>query len=169
VSLTLEGAAAAPTPPGLCNAFPSYLYSDIGSETARVESVLMPAPPAFAWNGAWTVRFIVPPTMSAASVGSMSSVEFSGPRTQREVTISQTPCDFRPTDTSGANGPLARQSGNSNTIAFTTSPRPGYALLSPGAVYYYSVRNFSVSDNTISCPSSPGRCDALVESLLPTR
>lgn len=168
VTLTLNWVASA-TPPGLCSAFPSYLYSDIGSQTVRVESVLMPVPPAFAWNGAWTVSFVVPPTMSASSIGTMSSAEFAGEPTFREVTISRTPCDFRATDTTGTNGPLARQSGISNTIQFTTAPRPGYPVLTPGGTYYYSVRNYQPSSNTISCPASPGRCDAFVESVLPTR
>ena len=168
ITITLGWAASAPTPPGLCNAFPSYLYSDLSSNTARVESVLMPVPPAFAWNGAWTVQFVVPATMSASSVGSMSSAEFSGEPTFREVTISKTPCDFRATDVTGVNGPLARQSGISNTIQFVTAPRTGFAVLTPGASYYYNVRNFQPSTGTISCPSSPGRCDAFVESTLPT-
>jgi hypothetical protein len=71
--LTLNWLASAPTPPGLCASFPSYLYSDIGSQTVRVESALIPTPPAFAWNGAWVVRFVVPPTMTRASIGRMSS------------------------------------------------------------------------------------------------
>lgn len=170
VTLTLNWVASAPTPPGMCASFPSYLYSDIGSQSVRVESVLVPTPPAFAWNGAWTVRFVVPATMSGASVGRMSSVEFAGPSTVREVTISRTPCDFRGTDPSGANGPVARQSGNSNTIQFSVdASRAGYALLAPGGVYYYNVRNFQPSDGTITCSPSPGRCDALVEAILPTR
>jgi len=169
-TLTLGWAGSAPAAPGLCGAFPSYLYSDIGSQTVRVESVLMPTAPAFAWNGAWAVRFAVPATMSAASIGRMTSAEFAGEPTVREVTISRTPCDFRATDTSGTNGPLARQSGISNTIQFTTSAtRAGYPVLTPGATYYYNLRNFQPFNNTISCPASPGRCDAFVESLLPTR
>ena len=169
VTMTLNWAASAPTPPGLCNAFPSYLYSDLSTQTARVESVLMPVPPAFAWNGAWTVSFTVPATMSASSVGSMSSAEFSGEPTFRDVTISRTPCDFRATDPSGVNGPIVRQDGISNTIRFTTAPRAGFSTLTPGGTYYYSVRNYEPGSGTISCPSSPGRCDAFVESTLPTR
>jgi serine protease len=165
VSVTLNWVASAPTPPGLCSAFPSYLYSDLGSQTARIESVLMPVPPAFAWNGAWTVRFSVP---VGSTGGNMSSAEFAGQPTFREVTLSRTPCDFRPTDTTGANGPVARQSGLSNVIQFTTTFHPGFTVLTPGATYYYSVRNFQPSTGTISCPSSPGRCDAFVESVLPT-
>jgi len=169
-TLTLNWAVSAPSAPGLCGSFPSYLYSDIGAQTVRVESVLMPMPPAFAWNGAWAVRFVVPATMGPTSVGRLSSAEFAGEPTVREATISRTPCDFRGTDTTGASGPLARQSGISNTIRFTTSAtRPGYPVLTPGGVYYYNLRNFQPFNNTISCPESPGRCDAFVESVLPTR
>ncbi len=168
-TLTLDWVANAPAPPGLCGQFPSYLWSDIGSQTVRVESVLMPTPPAFAWNGAWAVRFVVPSTIGLTRIGRMQSAEFAGEPTVRDATISRTPCDFRPTDPTGANGPIARTSGISSTIQFTPDPsRPGFPVLSPGAVYYYSVRNFQSFDNTISCPASPGRCDAFVESLLPT-
>jgi hypothetical protein len=169
-TLSLNWVASAPTPPGRCGSFPSYLYSDIGSQTVRVESALLTAPPAFAWNGAWAVRFVVPATMSASSIGRMSSVEFAGPATVREVTISRTACDFRGTDPSGVNGPVARQSGNANTIQFSVdASRPGFPVLSPGGVYYYNVRNFQPANGTITCAASPGRCDALVESILPTR
>src|SRR6185437_430704 len=134
--------------------FPSYLYSDIGSQTVRVESSLLTAPPAFAWNGVWAVRFVVPATMSASSIGRMSSVEFAGPPTVREVTISRSACDFRGTDPSGANGPVARQSGLSNTIQFTVDgSRPGFPVLAPGGVYYFNVRNFQTTNGTISCPA----------------
>ena len=125
--------------------------------------------PAFAWNGAWTVSFTVPATMSASSVGSMSSAEFSGEPTFRDVTISRTPCDFRATDPSGVNGPIVRQDGISNTVRFTTAPRAGFSTLTPGGTYYYSVRNYQPANGTVTCPSSPGRCDAFVESTLPTR
>lgn len=167
-AVTLDWVASPPSPPGLCGTFPSYLVSDIGSNSVRVESVLMPNPPAFAWNGAWAVSFVVPPTMSASSVGRVSSVEFAGPVTIRQATISRTPCDFRPTDPSGVNGPVAETSGNANTIQFVTVSRPGFPALNAGGTYYYNVRNYNPSTNTITCPSSPGRCDALVEAVLPT-
>jgi hypothetical protein len=168
-TLTLNWVASVPVPPGLCAQFPSYLWSDIDSQTVRVESVSMPTPPAFAWNGAWAVRFVVPSTIGSTRIGRLSSAEFAGEPTVRDATISRTPCDFRPTDPTGADGPIARTSGTSNTILFSPDPsRPGYPVLSPGGVYYYNLRNFQAFDNTISCPASPGRCDAFVESVLPT-
>ena len=168
VTLTLDWVASAPAPPGLCSQFPSYLVSDIGTESARVESVFMPVPPGFAWNGAWAVRFVVPATMNPALPGRLSAAEFAGQPTVREATISHVPCDFRATDPTGANGPYARGSGISTTNWFTIDPtRSDYPLLSPGGTYYYNVRNFQPSDDTISWSASAERCDAYVDSLLP--
>jgi hypothetical protein len=91
-----------------------------------------------------------------------------GLRTDREATISRTACDFRPTDPSGVNGPIARAFGSSTTNFFTADPsRAGYPVLQAGGNYYYNVRNYEPSTGSISCAPSPGRCDAFVESLLP--
>ena len=166
-TMTLGWVSSPPSPPGLCAQFPSYLWSDVGSQSARVESARMINPPAFAWNGAWTVRFVVPSTIGTR-VGRLSAAEFAGEPTVREATISKIPCDFRATDPSGTSGPVSRASGISVTNFFTADPsRPGYPVLQPGGTYYYNLRNFNPSSGTISCPSSPGRCDAFIESLLP--
>ncbi|MGE5171214.1 MAG: hypothetical protein ACM3JC_12700 [Rudaea sp.] len=168
-ALSLNWAASPPAPPGSCGQFASYLWSDLGTQSVRIESALMPTPPAFAWNGVWTVRFVVPPTIGLSRLGRVSSAEFAGPSIVREATISSRPCDFRPTDPSGQNGPIARAVGSTNTIVFTPDPtRPGYPVLAAGGTYYYNLRNYQPTNNTITCPASAGRCDALVESLLPT-
>ena len=165
-TMTLGWVSSPPSPPGLCAQFPSYLYSDVGSQSARVESARMINPPAFAWNGAWTVRFVVPATIGSRT-GRLSAAEFAGEPTTREATISKFPCDFRATDPSGASGPFARASGISVTNFFTAgTAKPGYPLLQPGGTYYYNLRNYNPATGTISCaPSS--RCDAFIESLLP--
>jgi hypothetical protein len=161
------GWATSSTPPGMCSQFPSYMYSDLGTTGGRVESGAIITPPGFAWNGAWTVRFVVPSTIGSR-IGRLSTAEFGGEPTVRDATISRTPCDFRPTDASGASGPIARGSGVSVTTFFTADPtKPGYPVLQPGATYYFSVRNYQPSTGTISCSPSPGRCDAFVEALLP--
>lgn len=167
VSVTL-GWVASPAPaPGLCGQFPSYLWSDIGSQGGRVESAALITPPGFAWNGAWAVRFVVPSTIGSR-LGRLSTAEFAGEPTVREATISRTPCDFRATDPTGVNGPFSRGSGISVTSRFTADPaQPGYPVLQPGATYYYNVRNWQPATGTISCSPSPGRCDAFVEALLP--
>ena len=167
-SVAIGWSASAPPPPGMCGQFPSYLYSDVGPESVRVESVLYTRSPGFAWNGAWTVRFVVPPTTDPTRLGTISALEFAGEPTIREATISRTACDFRPTDPSGANGPVARATGSTAINRITVDPsRVGYPVLQPGGVYYYNLRNWRVSDGTISCPQSPGRCDALVEFSIP--
>jgi len=166
-TLTLGWAASPPTPPGLCGAFPSYLYSDLGGQSGRVESAALVPPPGFAWNGAWAVSFTVPATIGSR-IGRVSAAEFAGEPTVREATISRTPCDFRPTDPSGVNGPFARASGISVTNWFTAVPtQAGYPVLQAGGSYYYNVRNWEPTSGTISCPASPGRCDAFVEAVLP--
>jgi hypothetical protein len=166
-TLGINWVASATSAPGFCGQFPSYLYSDFDTRSVRVESVQMPAP-AFAWNGVWTVRFVVPPTMPSTVFGQMASAEFAGPPTIRQATISQTPCDFRAVDPSGASGPFASSVGSTNTILFSINPsRAGYPVLAPGGTYYYNVRNFDPATNTITCSPGSGRCDALVESRLP--
>ncbi len=168
-SLTLDWSASAPSPPGLCAQFPSYLFSDIGASGARVESASFPVPPGagFAWNGAWAVRFVVPSTMDPTRLGKFVAAESAGPATVREATLSRVPCDFRPTDPAGVNGPFSRASGIMTTNRFTIDPaQTGYPVLTPGSAYYLNLRNWQAADNTISCPA-PGRCDAYVDGVLP--
>jgi len=165
-TMTLGWGASPPSPPGLCGSFPSYLYSDLGSQSGRVESAALVTPPGFAWNAAWAVRFVVPATIGTR-VGRLSAAEFAGEPTFREATVSRTPCDFRPTDPSGVNGPVSRASGISVTNLFTAQPTAaGYPVLQAGGAYFYNLRNWQSSTSTISCPT-PGRCDAFVEALLP--
>ena len=165
--VTLSWVASPPQPPGLCNQFPSYVFSNVGSESVRVNTASLTTPPGFAWNGAWAVRFVVPATIGSR-LGRMSAAEYTGQPTVREATISRTPCDFRPTDPTGANGPFGRASGISTTNLFTADPGVvGYPLLQPGGTYYYNVRNWRASDSTISCPQASARCDAYVDSYLP--
>ena len=165
-TLTLGWAASAPPPPGLCGGFPSYLWSDVGTQGGRVESASLSTPPGFAWNGAWVVSFVVPSTIGTR-VGRLSAAEFAGEPTVREATISRTPCDFRPTDPTGANGPVARSSGISVTNSFAAhATTAGYPVLQPGGTYYYNVRNYQPATGTITCASGT-RCDAFVEALLP--
>ena len=129
----------------------------------------MPMPPGFAWNGAWAVRFVVPSTIDAAQLGRFSAAEFAGAadgaRGDDFAYALRFPCHR----SVGRERPVSRaRSGISTTNLFTIDPsRPGYPVLQPGGVYYYNLRNFQPIDNTISCPASPGRCDAFVESLLP--
>jgi hypothetical protein len=157
---------ASPAPPvGLCGQYPATLYTDFGSSGGLAHSYLSEA--GFRWNGVWTVRFTVPSTAGASSFGSLQVAEFGGPATYRDTTISTNACDFRPVDSSGANGPLARATGNSTIIPFIIgATTPNYPGLVPGGTYYLNVRNYLAESNSITCPS-PGRCDALVNINVP--
>jgi len=152
--------ATTPSPVGLCGQFPSTLYTEVGTSTVTAHT-LYNEPPAFAWNGVWAVRFTVPPTANASQTGLLDVAEFGSPATFREITLSPTACDFRANDASGNNGPLARSNGNTATITFGIgASTPGLPGLTPGANYYLNVRNYYPGGNSITCPSSPGRCDA---------
>lgn len=167
-SASVTWVAAAPPPVGLCNQFPSALYSEAGSDNQIVYSTFFADPPAFAWNGAWTVRFTVPSTPTSGAFGTLSTSEFNGPPTSREVTVSSTACDFRTTDLAGTNGPYGRAIGNTATLNFTIGPGSStVAGLMAGQTYYFNIRNYNPSNGTITCSSAQQRCDALANIVLP--
>ena len=154
-------------PVGRCGLFPSALYTDMGSTNGTAHS-LYSDPPAFAWNGAWAVRFTMPSTAHSGQTGFAAVAEYGGPATYRETTISTVACDFRASDPTGQNGPVAR--GNSNTAFITFgvgASSPSQPALAPGGTYYLNVRNFYPDDGSITCPATPGRCDASAALSLP--
>ncbi len=156
-----------PPPAGLCGQFPSALYSDAATNSVVAYTTFSDSP-AFAWNGAWAVRFTVPPTANSGAFGNLQVAEFGGPPTYRDVTLSTTACDFRPTDPTGVNGPLAAASGLTASISFTALvPAPPAPALTPGGTYYFNVRNYERTSAVITCASTPGRCDALANIQLP--
>jgi uncharacterized protein DUF5648 len=156
------------TPPGFCSQFPSFLYTDEGWTNATIASRDFVDDPGFAWNGVWVVKLSVPPGASAPHAGRLGVVEYGGPQTPREVTLSRVPCDFRPFDPSGVNGPLTV--GDSvaplNYIVVDSSAGGG-TNLTPGVDYYYNVRNWQLDAGQISCDPAIKRCDALVTVVLP--
>jgi len=167
-SMSINWTSSAPPPAGLCGQFPSALYSDVGSDNQVVYSTFFNHAPGFAWNGAWAVRFTVPSTASSGAFGSLSTSEFNGPPTSREVTVSSTACDFRPTDLGGASGPLGRAIGNTATLTFRIgSGTSTVAGLTPGQTYWFNIRNYNPNSGTITCSSSQQRCDALANLVLP--
>jgi hypothetical protein len=166
-SVFVNWVSSPPAPLGMCGQFPSALYSESGTANTTIYSTFFPDPPGFAYNGAWAVRFTVPGTATTGQFGNLAAAEFNGPPTFREVTVSQTACDFRPTDLSGANGPLGRQFGNSATLSFTIGAGSNsYAGLQAGQTYYFNVRN-NVPGQGLSCTAAQQQCRALVNLLLP--
>ena len=167
VTANVNWTGAATPPAGLCGQYPSALYSDVGTGSVVAYSLFNEAP-AFAWDGVWAIRFTVPSTATSGAFGALQVAEFGGPPTFRDITLSTTACDFRPTDISGASGPVAAASGLTAALSFVAgAPQPPTAGLTPGGTYYLNVRNYQRSSTTITCSSSPGRCDALANISLP--
>ena len=165
---SVDWQASPSAPPGLCSQFASFLYTDDDWSNATIASRDFADAPGFAWNGVWVVKLTVPPGPAGTRAGSIGIVEFGGPPTAREVTISRLPCDFRAVDPSGVNGPLLRGEGLGPVEGLVLGPSSGGNLgLNPGETYYYNVRNWQVETGTISCAPATGRCDARITVFLP--
>jgi hypothetical protein len=151
--------SSAPAAPGLCSQYPSYLFSDLGWADTQLFSRDFTDPPGFAWNGVWVIKVSVP--ANASGGGQFSIAEFAGPPTAREVTVSRVPCDFRPDDPNGNNGPFARGEGINVAKSFVIgAPSGGKLGLAAGVDYYVNIRNWDAASSQISCDSSI-RCEAL--------
>jgi hypothetical protein len=165
-SVGVNWTSTPPPPVGMCNQFPSALYSEVGSVGTTVYSTFVADPPGFAWNGAWALHFTMPDTATNGQTGSLAAAEFNGPPTFREVTVSYTACDFRATDPTGVNGPFGRAVGNSATLPFRIGSGSGTTLFA-GQSYYFNIRNYAPVSGTITCSASQQRCDALANFQLP--
>jgi hypothetical protein len=156
-----------PVPPGFCGAFPSYLFTDDGWAGTRLITSLFTDPPGFAADGAWVVKFTVPPDASSTRLGRFDVAEYNGPATSRHMTLSRVPCDFRAVDPTGSNGPLAADFDSSVHINFQlgSSSTIGVAGLVPGETYYVNVRNWQPETSSVSCTQA--RCDAFMDVTLP--
>ena len=157
-----------PAPPGLCGQYPSYLFSDLGWVGTRIFSRDFTDAPGFAWNGVWVVKLSIPGNATSTQTGQIAVVEYGGPPTSRELTISRVPCDFRPDDPTGNNGPFLRDEGNAPTEYFVLGSSSGGKVgLMPGVDYYVNIRNWQIQTNQISCDPSIFRCEALFFIQLP--
>ena len=164
---TLNWQSGTPAPPGLCGQYASYLFSDFGWTGAEIFSRDYTDGPGFAWNGVWVVKLSIPGNATGTSNGLIGIVEFGGPPTAREVTISRVACDFRPDDAMGNNGPFVRSEGSAASIGFALGPPSGGVPgLLPGSDYYVNIRNWQFQTSQISCDPSI-RCDALFSLSLP--
>ncbi|HEX8010480.1 MAG TPA: hypothetical protein VF814_06040 [Casimicrobiaceae bacterium] len=167
-SLRVDWQSSAPPPPGLCGEFPSYLYTDEGWTGTRLISREFTDDPGFAWNGVWVVKLTAPPSGASTGPGTISVAEYGGPPTARQTTLSRFPCDFRPVDPTGNNGPLEQSNGIATTSYFGLGAASGgIPGLTPGEVYYVNVRNWQVETNSISCDPSLRRCEAFMDISLP--
>lgn len=116
---------------------------------------------AFGNNVAWVFSLSVPPGQQSTTVlGSIQVAENGGQGTQRNVTLSLTPCDFRAYDGTGANGPLAVcRNGTTCGVQWLVGAQGFSAAgLKAGTTYYLNVRNYSDFGGW-SC--DPGNCPAV--------
>lgn len=115
----------------------------------------------------WCIAFTVPAdiTQPFTKMGNGSGAEFNGEPWMRFMTLSKTPCDFRPVDPTGANGPLALSTGKQVTIFFSVISGPSdWPALTPGETYYFNMRNEMpvpagknlAAGFSISFPANPG-------------
>jgi hypothetical protein len=152
----------------LCGQYPSYLFSDLGWVGTQIQSRDFTDAPGFAWNGVWVVKLSIPADATSTQTGRITVAEFAGPPTSRELTISRVPCDFRPDDPTGNNGPLLRAETSEPTEYFVLGGSSGGAVgLMPGVDYYVNIRNWQAQTSSISCDPSILRCDALFFIALP--
>jgi len=112
------------------------------------------APGGFATGVVWLLKVNVPAGAGrgARSDGLMQPAEYQGSPWPRTMTLSQSRCDFRPKDASGANGPLAAAGGTSPAISFNVGGNSGPSGMQPGKTYYFAVRNDNCGAN--SCAMS---------------
>jgi hypothetical protein len=154
--------------PGFCGQFPSYLFTDEGWVTTRLISRDFTDDPGFAWNGVWVVKLTVPVDATPGAAGAATAAEFGGPPTPRQMTISRFPCDFRPVDPTGNNGPLAQVASNTTRIQFVLGAGSmGTPGLAPGLIYYVNLRNWQPLTSSISCDPAIHRCDAFMDVVAP--
>lgn len=100
----------------------------------------------FGDGAVWLFKLTVPPgTMPTTRIGQFQVAEYQGQPTSRQLTLSRFPCDFRPVDVYGNNGPInASNNGTTAAIQFTVGvdrSMPGVMLA--GTRYYFSARNWS--------------------------
>jgi len=76
--------------------------------------------------------------------------EYQGPPTPRHMTLSRSPCDFRPVDPTGENGPLAESGGTATLINWNVGAEP--LALVAGETYYFNYRNTNCAQ--ASCDAS---------------
>jgi hypothetical protein len=90
----------------------------------------------------------VPVPASIQNMGGFQAIasQYAGNPEYKTVTLSRSPCDFRPLDRTGQNGPIS--SGTSATVTVY-----GSASMTTGQTWYVNVKNAN------GCSS---RCDAIV-------
>lgn len=92
-------------------------------------------------------RFTVSPgdVRSAQALLDASIAEYDGPPTYRTATLSTRPCDFRPVDPTGVNGPFGISQGVTATLFRPIGTAPGEVAI--GRTYYFNMKNWAPDFN----------------------
>jgi hypothetical protein len=120
----------------------------------------------FGDNAVWVFKLTVPQgTPTSIINGSFYVLEYQGPETLRQITISRSQCDFRTKDYTGANGPLAVANGTRATVYYGvgTPFLFGPAELTPSQTYYVNVRNWQL-DPTPQSSCGQAACNVLMSA-----
>jgi len=164
VAVTLGGPPPPPPPGSLANCTNQGL-TVLGSVNpitwGQSASWLSQSSGAFGNNTVWLFQLTVASnTPPSTTYGSFTVTEAQGNNTvTRQVTVSSTPCDFRPMDVTGATGPQTMSIGSTARVLYGVGTPSFYDLLIGNAplaagTYYISVRNYSCG-NTCSSSNCP--------------
>jgi len=120
----------------------------------------------FAADGVFVVEFTVPSGAgNFGTAGYTQIAEFPVGPTTRQMSLSKSACDFRPSDRTGANGPYAYSNGNTASIQWNIGAQP--AALVAGETYFFNFRNWSIDLDRISCEST-SFCNAIIQMNFPS-
>ena len=139
-TFTVAGSA----PAGFCGAYPNVIIVDLPIDTGG-GPIATAANGGFAADGVFVGRLVVPASVNQAGIGSVTFVEFVDPPTERLMTVSANPCDFRggygATDPTSATAPIKWSNGQTPQIQYQFTPSSSNAVLQAGQTYYFNFRN----------------------------
>jgi hypothetical protein len=143
--------------PSFCGSYNNVNLGSIG--WGDFNSIKTSLQGGFAGDGVWVIAFTVPTSPSSYETpGSAVVGEYAGPTSFRQITLSNSPCDFRAPDPSGTNGPFTWGNGTSASVTWNVGAPP--VSLVPGGTYYVSIRNWSIDLAAFSCT---GECNAIIQ------
>jgi hypothetical protein len=154
---------------GFCNQYPTVLPI-VNATWGQQSSWRSLSGGNFGDNTVWVFKLTVPPGTPLSSVtGRFTVSEDNQTNTPRQLTISPNACDFRTTDYTGLNGPLAAcNNGTTCEISYAVVASPfifGPAGLAAGQTYYINVRNFSGYPPPGGYDCGQTSCNALMNNI----
>jgi hypothetical protein len=141
---------------GFCSQYSAVLQQDLTFDTTYT-SFNAGGFYGGADGGVYVGKITMPGTYAPTSSGSISVAEFQGAPTERTMTLSTQPCDFRSTLTNdGVLGPIKIAYGTSPSLTFSLTS--GTKKLFFGQTYYINVRNWDSNNLRATCAAG-STCD----------